>query len=109
MPEKKRGVNSGPPTMIMASFKEMGKKGRMRMRFSGSALMAFAVGMPMIAGLFVELSIPYWLFSGVIFFGGFCLLWPEMGLYLIDRVPAGIAKIMPTRLLSRPDRRNDSE
>ena len=70
-------------------------------------MMAVSILLPMVGGLFVDLSIYYWIFSGVVTFAGLCLVWPQMGLWLISAIPNGLAKILPSKLLSRPDRRNN--
>lgn len=71
-------------------------------------MLTLSVTLPLVGGLFVELSPYYWIFSGVITVAGLCLIWPELGLWLMNSIPNALAKILPTKLLSRPDRRNNS-
>ncbi len=109
MTEERRIKNGGPPTAIAQSWQAMGPQGRRRLRGVGGTVMALSLLFPLVGGLFVELVVYYWIFSAAGFFGGLSLMWPEMGLALIDRVPAGIAKLLPTSLLNRPDKRSTKE
>ena len=99
--------NGSPPLQIEESYRRMSHAGRRRLRIYGAVMMFAAIGLPLVGGLFVELSIYYWLFSGVVTFAGLCLVWPQMGLWLISAIPNGLAKILPSKMLSRPDRRKN--
>lgn len=106
--EKRDGKPASPPMMIVRSFERMTPEGRRRLRIYGGLMLTLSVTLPLVGGLFVELSPYYWIFSGVITVAGLCLIWPELGLWLMNSIPNALAKILPTKLLSRPDRRNNS-
>ncbi len=99
--------NGSPPMQIEESYRRMSHAGRRRLRIYGGSMMLAATGLPLVGGLFVELSPYYWIFSGVVVFAGLCLVWPQMGLWLVSAIPSGLAKILPSKMLSRPDRRNN--
>lgn len=106
---EKRRTDASPPMMIFRSFENMTTQARRRLRIYGAMMLALSVTLPLVGGLFVELSAYYWIFSGVITVAGLCLIWPELGLWLMNSIPNALAKILPTKFLSRPDRRSNSE
>jgi hypothetical protein len=65
-----------------------------------------AILLPLVGGLFVELSIAYWIFSGVFALVGVSLIMPQLGMWLIGAIPNAITKILPSKMFKRPDRRN---
>ncbi len=108
----RRGSGSGgasPPMLIVQSFERMTPKARMRLRVGGALMLIASIMLPLVGGLFVELSAYYWIFSGFISLAGLCLLWPELGIWLVKAIPNALVKILPSKLLSRPDRRSNSE
>lgn len=103
-----RQSSGGPPTLIMQSYERMGTVGRGRLRWIGGGMLVFGVGMPMVAELFMPLSWVYWTFSGFVAIAGLCLLWPEMGLVLLDRIAGVLARFLPSKKLAdavKPERR----
>ncbi len=103
------GKPASPPLMIVRSYENMTPQGRRRLRIAGALMLILSITLPLVGGLFVELSAYYWIFSGVITVAGLCLLWPELGLWLVNAIPNALVKILPSKLLSRPDRRTNSE
>ncbi len=102
-----RTESSSPPTLMMQGYEAMGHTGRRRLRWAGFAMITVSVGIPLIAGIWVAFPIVYWLFSGAVALSGTCFVFPQLGLQLIEVIPGFIAKVVPTRLLSRPDRRSE--
>jgi len=105
---ERRGGGRSAPTMMMQGYEAMGHGGRRRLRWAGYVMMAAAGGTALWRSS-GDPSVYWWLFTGVIFLCGVCFVFPQMGLQLIEAIPTGLAKILPTKLLSRPDRRGDEE
>ena len=106
MEKRKSPVVTGPPTMVMQSFQDMGTKGRRKMQWAGGILMAMASTAGLIVPLIATPPIAYYILVGVIFVVGAGFFWPQYGVLILNAIPAGIAKIIPSRLLSRPERRS---
>lgn len=108
--ERKQG---DPPTLLMRSFTEMEKEEKWRFQKVGLGLLFFTAAVPMIAGIFYELSPAYWVFSGLMAIVGVCLAWLPLGVWLLSSVPNALTKMLPghklTDLLKRPDRRERDE
>ena len=109
MEDERRQRAAGPPTQLLQSYQAMGTKGRKKMTWTGIALITLATSAGLTAPLFREMPIPYYVLVLVIFVAGCGFLWPQYGILLFNAVPAGIAKVLPTKVLNRPDRRNDRE
>lgn len=110
--EDRRERSEGPPTLIMQSYQDMGTEGRRKMQKIGLGILLFTVAVPMTAGIFVELPTTYWLFSGVGMVLGLCLLWPQLGVWAVNAIPAAVSRLMPSKKLAdalRPDRRDARE
>lgn len=99
--------NGSPPLQIVQAYQAMTPVNRKRVRILGGSMTGVAVIVPLVGGLFVELSVAYWIFSGVIALVGVSLVFPQMGMWLISAIPNGITKILPSKMFSRPDRRGD--
>jgi hypothetical protein len=96
--------------MIMQSYQAMGPEGRKRLRIVGGCMIAFGIGMPMVAELFVLLSWVYWVFAGFVALTGICLLWPEMGILLLNVIPNIVARFWPRGAdKMKPERREPRE
>jgi hypothetical protein len=94
--------------VILQSYHDMGTEGRRRLRKIGGAMLAFGVGLPMLIEPFIALSWVYWTFAGFVALAGLCLLWPEAGFVLLDRIVSAAARLIPAiRGLIRPERRTD--
>lgn len=108
--ENRREDRGSPPTVIAQSYQAMGPEGRSRLRKIGGLMLAFGIGMPMVGELFLVLSWVYWIFAGFVAMAGLCLVWPELGIYVLDVVPKALIKIAPnTREILRPNRRDDRD
>lgn len=107
--KERRELNSGPPTMMMKSFQEMGIKGRRKMQWVGGVLMTLSAVVGLTVPLIATVPIPYYILVGVIFLVGCGFFWPQYGVLLLSAVPVAIAKIIPTKKVVdalRPERRN---
>lgn len=103
-PVERRVRERSPSTQILQGYERMGHTGRRRLMWIGLVMMAAAGG----TGLWSssgDSPVAWWLFTGLIFLSGLCLVFPQLGLQLIEAVPGAIAKLLPTKMLSRPDRR----
>lgn len=107
---EQRKVSGTPPNVIAQSYQAMGPEGRKRLRIVGGCMMAFGIGMPMIAELFVVMSWVYWTFSAFVALAGLCLLWPEMGILLLSVIPNILARFWPAKKKAlKPERRAERE
>lgn len=99
--------------MVIRSFEAMGRKGRMRMRIGGGILMMLGAIPPAIAGAFErDLAGSYLVFEGAIFLAGLLLFWPDAFVLFVKMIPGAViavAKVMPNRILSLFERRNQIE
>lgn len=110
MSGEKRKSDGTPPTIIMQSYQAMGPQGRARLRMAGGGMMAFGIGMPMVAELFIPLSWVYWVFAAFVALAGLCLLWPEMGILLLNVIPRTVERFWPAKAKAlRPERRAEPE
>lgn len=110
--QERRGVQSGPPTMVMQSYKDMGTKGRRKMQIAGGILMGLSslagLTVPIVPG--VVISFAYYILVGVFFLVGVGLFWPQYGVLVFNMIPTAIAKILPAKKVidvMRPDRREE--
>ena len=102
----KRIDSSGPPTIIMRTYNEMDEDDKNRLEKLGVGMIVFAGGIPIIAGIFIDLSLAYWLFSASIASLGVCFLFPALGVWFIDVALKVIAMVVPAmKEKVRPDRR----
>lgn len=107
---KERGKDRGPPTQAMESWRGKTPEEQRALQLKGWVAMAFGFGLPLVGGLFVQLAIPYYLFGGAVGIVGVFFTWPEAGYALATLLPAGIAKLLPSRFLERiPERRSEDE
>lgn len=111
-PERRSSTpSSGPPTMLMQSYQDMGQENRRFMRGIGLGLIAFTVVVPMIGQIALlalgrqGISGFFWTFSGVGFVVGLVFVWPQLGVWAAGAIPAGVAKMLPSRIFGRADRR----
>lgn len=108
MPERRK-ESSGPLPQIVQAFQAMEPKRRNRIRMMGAVIMLMSIGVPQIAGAFVDLSMGYLIFSGVFALVGSVFVVPEVGFWLIPILIQIIpGKILPSKLAAGPDRRNGS-
>ncbi len=117
MPERRNSTSGKPPTALMQSYSGMGHQKRKELKRLGYAILVFSIAVPVLSSTVVNalvggapLPIIVWLFCGVGMIVGLCLAWPEMGIYLLSRLPAAVSKLLPSKLaglLRRPDRRNN--
>lgn len=112
--ERRQDGGDDLPTKLEHAFSEMSRKDKAKFQFFGFGMVAFSIGLPMIAALFVTLPGFYWIFSGLVFLTGVCFLVPRLGVYLLTAAPNAISKIIPSAklkdmLTSRVDRRGDRE
>lgn len=111
---EKRKRDSGPPTAVMLAYKSMERTERMELTRSGTKMLLFTTVVPMTGEVVLAaldkdgLPAFFWLFSGLAMLISICLMWPPLGLWALEAVPSGLAKILPGRLsdlLKRQDRR----
>ncbi len=98
-----------PPLQIIQAYQAMTPQNRKRIRIGGAAMTTVAILLPLVGGLFVELSIAYWIFSGVFALVGVSLILPQLGMWLIGAIPNAITKILPSKMFKRPDRRGSAD
>lgn len=108
--------NGKPPTALMVSYNAMTAKKRLELKRIGYGLLLFSFALPTITsvglsvlGSSARLPAVTWLFCGVGMIIGLSLSWPEMGIYLLSRLPSAVARLLPTKLTSaihRPERRS---
>lgn len=104
----RRGKNVGAPTLMaqmMQSYLNMGQENRRFMRRLGVACWVFAA-LPQVAVIFLarEFSAFLWVFTFVVFFVGLCLIWPQAGAMVIEKLALPLMKLIPGK---RPDRRKE--
>ena len=108
MSDEKRKSDGTPPTIILQSYQAMGPDGRRRLRKVGGCMLLFGIGMPMAIEPFLPLSWVYWTFSGFVAIAGLCLVWPEGGFFLLDKIANVLARFLPSKKLAeavKPERR----
>ena len=109
MPEKsgeRRNANGNgsPPSLIMQGYDKMGRSGRRKLMWMGMAMMTAAGGV----GLFADALSFYRFIIVLVFLGvGSGFIFPQFGIWFLEKIFKLIPKIAPTKFLSRPDRRND--
>lgn len=92
---ERRSRSGSPPTVLMVAYQSMDPELKRLLQRAGLALIAFGIGMPMIAELFVSLWWGYWLFaSGVVILGA-CLLYMPLGIWFGNFVGGLAAKLIP--------------
>lgn len=113
--ERRNSTSGKPPTALMQSYSGMGRQKRRELKRIGYGLLVFSFVVPVLASIglraFVGVGLHpiVWLFCGVGMIVGLSLAWPEMGIYLLSRLPAAVSKLLPSKLagiLRRPDRRH---
>ena len=110
MSEERRSGGGSPPTMIMQAFKEMDDDDVNRMEKLGYGMVIGSAGIVLIAGLFLELSIPYLVFAGAVGSLGVCFIFPPLGVWFIDIALKAVAATVPAlRSTIRPDSRASTE
>jgi len=105
---ERREDDGSPPTLILQSYQAMGSRGRTRLRKIGGVMIGVGIVPPMAIEPFRPLHWVYWVFAGLVALAGLCLLWPEMGLVLLDRIGKVLARFLPSKKLSdvlTPERR----
>ncbi len=106
--EGRRGSGSGggesPPTLLMQGYEKMGSSGRRRLMWIGLGMMIAAGSV----GLFAE-ALSFYRFIVVLVFAGIgsAFIFPQYGIMFLEKVLGPI--IGSVRMLSRPDRRSNSE
>lgn len=106
-PQQREDTSTGgPPTMIMQGYEKMGHEGRKRLRWIGMTMLTAAGGVGLFGG-----ALSFYRFVIVLAFlvVGTGFIFPQYGLLVFEKLPDFIAKLTPTKLLSRPDRRTDEE
>ena len=105
--EDRRSETQNLTAMVVRSFEEMGPRGRRRIRMGGIFFMTIGAVPPAIAGAFGRsLSGSYLTFEGLIFAAGLLLFWPDAFILFIKVVPGAVVKVMPNRIPSLFERRN---
>ncbi len=95
--------NGSPPSLIMLGYEKMGRTGRRRLMWMGAAMMASAGGV----GLFASALSFYRFVIVLVLLGvGSGFIFPQFGIWFLEKIFKLIPKIAPTKFLSRPDRRN---
>jgi len=112
----RRSLHNGrPPTYLMQSYGGMTPQKKKELKHIGYGLLVFSFVVPVLASIGLRafgLGLPMviWLFCGVGMIVGLSLAWPELGIYMLGRLPAAISKLLPkswAAKLARPDRRNN--
>lgn len=115
VPEKRKR-NDGPPTAVMLAYKSMERAERLELTRTGTKMLLFTTVVPMVGEVILNamdrtgLPAFFWIFSGLGMLISVCLMWPPLGLWALEAVPSGLAKILPGRmsdLLKRVDRRDE--
>ncbi len=101
----RRASDAPPPTATTQAYQRLTELSKRRMRIIGAGMLLVSVTLPLVAGIWVELSPTYWGFAGAIAAGGVSLVFPPLGLALLELLPSLVAKLGPASLLGRPDRR----
>jgi hypothetical protein len=108
MPQERRTNENGkPPTALMQSYQAMQESQRRELKRIGYGLLIFSFVVPVLASIamrtFAGVGLPaiVWLFCGVGMVVGVCLSWPEMGLYLLSRLPNAVGKLLPGKLADK--------
>lgn len=117
-PDKRSTRSNGkPPTALMQSYSVMGHKKRRELKLIGYGFLVFSLVTPVIGSIVMRVTVGAglpgvaYLFCSVGLIIGLSLSWPEMGIYLLGRLPGAVSKLLPSKLaglLGRPDRRNGS-
>lgn len=113
MPEgtERRAADGKPPTALMQSYQAMTRRKRKELKTIGYVLLMFSLVTPVISSIAISAfggaGLPplVWLFCGVGMIVGLSLSWPEMGIYLLSRLPSAVVRLLPSRLIDRPERR----
>lgn len=119
-PRSNRRSGSGkPPTFLMQSYSGMTPQKKNELKRLGYGLLIFSIVVPVLGSVglraFVAgggLPIIIWLFCGVGMVVGLSLAWPELGIYMLGRLPAAVGKLLPKSwadALRRPERRNNDQ
>ncbi|MCP4900528.1 MAG: hypothetical protein GY906_26495 [bacterium] len=118
-PERRSNANGRPPTYLMQSISGMSSAKKKELKRIGYGILIFSFVVPVLASIalraFVGIGLHpiAWLFCGVGMVVGLALAWPEMGIYMLSRLPAAVAKLLPknlaSKILRRPERRNGDE
>jgi len=92
--------------MIMQGYEKMGSAGRRRLLWIGLGMVSAGGGV----GLFAS-ALSFYRFIIVLVFVavGSAFIFPQYGILFLEKILNFIPKIAPTKLLSRPDRRDDEE
>ena len=92
----------------MQAYEAMDTDDRNRLEIMGVGMIVVGGGVPVVAGIFYELSIAYWVFAGALASIGVCFLFPALGTWFIDAAMKLVAKVVPSmRDKIKPDRRGD--
>ena len=96
--------NGSPPSLIMQGYENMGRSGRRKLMWMGMAMMTAGGGV----GLFADALSFYRFIIVLVFVGvGTGFVFPQFGIWFLERIFKMIPMIAPTKFLNRPDRRND--
>ena len=96
--------NGSPPSLIMQGYEKMGRTGRRRLMWMGAAMMTAGGGV----GLFADALSFYRFIIVLVFVGvGTGFVFPQFGIWFLEKVFKLIPKIAPTKFLTRPDRRDN--
>lgn len=104
-PERRADSNGGAPTALIQSYERMSSKKRAMLFKVGLGLLIFTVGLPLVAGVWIDLPNVYWFFAFGGGITGLAMMWPEAAIFVFQ----GFAKLIPAAalkgLLSKPERR----
>lgn len=114
-PKNRRSVSGKPPTYLMQSYAGMEVSKKKELKRIGFGLLIFSFCVPVLASIglraLTTASLPWtiWIFCGVGMIVGLSLAWPELGIYMLGRLPSAVSMLLPkswASMLKRPDRRN---
>lgn len=111
MPTDRRTTTGKPPTALMQSYKAMTPDKRGELKRIGYGLLVFSFVTPVISSIAISafggagLPALVWLFCGVGMIIGLSLSWPEMGIYLLSRLPSAVSRLLPGKLTKVVERR----
>jgi len=111
-PDQRRTTTGKPPTALMVSYNAMTVKKRRELKRIGYGCLIFSLVTPVIASIVMRMTVgaglpgTVYLFCGAGMIIGLSLSWPEMGIYLLSRLPSAVARLLPGKLTGVVERRN---
>ncbi len=101
----------------MRSIAGLSPKKKKQLHWVGLAILAFSFVVPVLGSIGLRAFVPgaslpivIWLFCGVGLVVGLSLVWPELGIYMLGRLPSAVGKLLPKNwaaMLQRSERRNN--